>query len=160
MKKIELGQTIGIVANLGVIAGIVFLAIEIEQNTAMIEAEMRQSRAEIALGMTQALFNSDYLPEIFVTAREGEQLTAVQAERLKHWFRGFNRNLENQLHQYREGLLTEEIPRSVRLAIQDSFVGIPATKEMWASTKLQFSDDYIKLVDEVLAENQKAAVPE
>ena len=160
MKKIELGPTIGIVANLGVIGGIVFLAIEIEQNTAMIEAEMRQSRAELALGMSQALFNSDYLPEILVTAREGEQLTAVQAERFSHWFRGFNRNLDNQLHQYREGLLTDDIPRSLRWAIQSSLVEIPAAKEMWAQTKLQYSDDYIKLVDEVLAENQKAVVPE
>ena len=160
MKKIELGQTIAIVANLGVIAGIVFLAIEIEQNTAMIEAEMRQSRTETAVSMTQALFNSDYLPEILVTAREGDQLTAVQAERFRHWFRGFNRILDNQLHQYREGLLTEDIPRSVWWAIQEVLIEMPVAKELWAKTKLQYSDDYIKLVDEVLAENQKAVVPE
>jgi hypothetical protein len=33
MNRIDLGQTIGILANLDVIAGIVFLAIEIQQNT-------------------------------------------------------------------------------------------------------------------------------
>ena len=32
MKKINLGQLIGILANLGVIAGIVFLAFELEQS--------------------------------------------------------------------------------------------------------------------------------
>jgi hypothetical protein len=32
MKKIGLAQTISILANIGVIAGIVFLAVEIDQN--------------------------------------------------------------------------------------------------------------------------------
>jgi len=32
MKKIDLGQTIQTLANLGVIAGIVFLAMELQQN--------------------------------------------------------------------------------------------------------------------------------
>ncbi len=43
MKKIELGQTIAILANVGVIAGILFLAIELRQNN---EALGLQSRLE------------------------------------------------------------------------------------------------------------------
>ncbi len=35
MKKIDLGQTISILANFGVIAGIVFLGLEIRQSTAV-----------------------------------------------------------------------------------------------------------------------------
>jgi hypothetical protein len=41
MKKIDLGQTITILANVGVIAGIVFLAIELQQNNALLETEIR-----------------------------------------------------------------------------------------------------------------------
>ena len=33
MKKIDLGQTITIFANLGVIGGLIFLAVEIRQNS-------------------------------------------------------------------------------------------------------------------------------
>jgi hypothetical protein len=39
MKKIDLGQVITILANIGVIAGIVFLGIEISQNTRSLQAE-------------------------------------------------------------------------------------------------------------------------
>jgi hypothetical protein len=39
LKKLDFGQTITILANLGVIAGIVFLGIEISQNNAWLEAE-------------------------------------------------------------------------------------------------------------------------
>ena len=49
MKKIDLGQTIAILANVGVIAGIVFLGLEIRQSTAVAQASSyQQSAAEIA----------------------------------------------------------------------------------------------------------------
>ena len=41
MKKIELGQLIQIVANLGVIAGIVFLAVELRQNNRLYSRTLR-----------------------------------------------------------------------------------------------------------------------
>ena len=41
MKKIDLGQTITILANVGVIAGIVFLAIELRQNNEYMAANAR-----------------------------------------------------------------------------------------------------------------------
>ncbi len=39
MKKIGLGQTITIIANIGVIAGIAFLALELQQNNRLLTAE-------------------------------------------------------------------------------------------------------------------------
>jgi hypothetical protein len=46
MKKIDIGQTITILANLGVIAGIVFLGIELQQNNRFLAAEARLSLIE------------------------------------------------------------------------------------------------------------------
>ena len=40
MKKIDLGQTITILANVGVIVGIVFLVVEIRQNTQQLTLEL------------------------------------------------------------------------------------------------------------------------
>ena len=48
MKKIDLGRTIGILANLGVIAGIIFLGVELRQNNELMEAEARRARFEQA----------------------------------------------------------------------------------------------------------------
>ena len=42
MKKIGLGQIVGIFANVGVLAGIVFLGIEIRQNTRSLEINAYQ----------------------------------------------------------------------------------------------------------------------
>jgi hypothetical protein len=47
MKRIDLGQTIGILANLGVIAGIVFLAVELRQNNELLLAQASYSQYNI-----------------------------------------------------------------------------------------------------------------
>jgi hypothetical protein len=46
MKNIDLGQTIQTLANIGVIAGIVFLIFELRQNNAALESQSRMSHAE------------------------------------------------------------------------------------------------------------------
>jgi len=45
MKKIDLGQTITILANVGVIAGIVFLGVELRQTQRSMQAQAYQARA-------------------------------------------------------------------------------------------------------------------
>lgn len=87
MKKIDPGQTITILANIGVIAGIAFLAFEIRQNTA-------QMRAEAALGIhqdLQRLQESRYAdPDFAELILRGEQdyasLDAVERERVGRYF--------------------------------------------------------------------------
>ena len=72
MKNIDLGQTIGVLANLGVLVGIVFLAIEIRQNNESLEESRNLAIAQanqqkfVALDESyRSLANSAYLPAIF-----------------------------------------------------------------------------------------------
>jgi hypothetical protein len=81
MKKIDLGQTIQMLANIGVIAGIAFLAVEISQNTGMLEAQMEQGRAELAVAMATSDYDSEYMPEILMLVDEGAILTGEQLYR-------------------------------------------------------------------------------
>ena len=43
MKKVDVGRAVGILANLGVVAGIIFLAIEVGQNNELMRAASRDS---------------------------------------------------------------------------------------------------------------------
>ena len=57
MKKLDLGQSIGILANVGVIAGIVFLGLELRQHNELMEAEAsmatHQGGQEFAMSLAQ-----------------------------------------------------------------------------------------------------------
>ena len=83
MKKIDLGQTITILANLGMIAGIVFLAVELRQNNSELASQTRtnlyQMRAQL---QTDYINNVGGLADIYVKVRHGDELSESEASRL------------------------------------------------------------------------------
>jgi hypothetical protein len=151
MKKLDFGRTINTLANIGVIVGIAFLVVEIKQNTAMMQAQMTEDRAETAMEQAESLYNSGTMPEIFVAIDQRQRLDAVQTERFSIYLRAFNRNQDNILQQYEQGLLGEEVLRSVRDAVRVELAERPVAREIWNQTKQSYSDEYIALVDEVIA---------
>jgi hypothetical protein len=82
MKKIDLGQTIQILANLGVIAGIVFLGIEVQQNNTLLGAQTRTSRTQLRVDGLQSLMSNLELLQARVKLREGQALTPVEQMQL------------------------------------------------------------------------------
>ena len=78
MKKIDLGQTIQILANLGVIAGIVFLGIELQQNNALVGAEARSRRAQIRIEAIQWQMSNPALLLARLKLHEGQSLTPME----------------------------------------------------------------------------------
>ena len=144
-----LADIIGVIL---VVASLIYVGREMRQNTEMIQAQMNQSRAENAMNVAQAIYNSDYMPEIFVLLSADQQLTDIQVDRLRNWLRGFNRNLENQLWQCSNGFLGNNILQSVRIAVQEQIARYVIMRELWESTKHYYSEDYIKLVDKEIAD--------
>ena len=144
-----------LLANLAVLAGIIILVIEISQNTAMLETQIHQSRTEQAIAEAQSLYNSEFVPALLVKVRDSEELTAEEYVRYRSLFRAFNRNWDNQLRQFNEGLLGGNIPRSLRQAVIDELAGSGLAREEWQRTKDVYSDEYVEFVDGVLEGQQQ-----
>ncbi len=86
MKKIDLGQGLGILANLGVIAGILLLFLEIRQNNDLIAEEAQRARTESLREAYSLLADNGELAAIWVKETDGEELTAVEAVRLGSFY--------------------------------------------------------------------------
>ena len=82
MKKIDLGQIVGTLANLGVLLGILLLVYELSQNREMMRAQTRQSVAELLVNLLAMESTDPLLPEIQVKRLSGENLTPVEEYRL------------------------------------------------------------------------------
>ena len=95
MKKIDLGQTITILANMGVIAGIVFLGIEIRQNQQSLDEANAINRA-LALREAQNDFST-----FRTTLVQDEQLTEI-------WTRGLRDEELSEVEEARFALLCTE----------------------------------------------------
>jgi len=82
MKKADVGQTLAILANVGVIAGIALLALEISQNTAAIRSQSSIAINDSLAHLNEALYDNPELTDIWIRGRESlMDLDSIEAER-------------------------------------------------------------------------------
>ncbi len=109
MKKLDLGQSISILANIGVIAGIVFLGMEVQQNNELLDSQARQNRANGARELNAAIYNAETgLGEAITKARNGEELTADEAFRVDRYLITVILSWEYWYQDFADGIINEE----------------------------------------------------
>ena len=108
MKKIELGQTITILANFGVIAGIVFLGYEIRQNNEALSLQARLERENV---VRQGIRDRIENPEVIratAKAMRGEELSLEEELLLNDLNRGALFDWWFAYRQVQDGVLDPE----------------------------------------------------
>ena len=136
MSLMELGALGEFLGSIGVIATLIYLAIQIRQNTLSLDdarnlamAQTYQARAQHAEEYLRSMSQSDHWPSINLKLggwethsdiTRVEELTAVEKERLRLMQLGRLQQLDNLFYQYKRGYLAEEyyehnVVQSVRL---------------------------------------------
>ena len=111
MTRINLGQTIQTLANLGVIAGILFLGIEVQQNNELLGAQARATRTQVRLDLADAWISNPELARALLKQRNGEPLTAMDEFLLLYHAVRVLAGWQYVYGEFRAGLLDEsEIP--------------------------------------------------
>ena len=151
MNTERLNTWLALTANVGVIVGLIIVAVELNQNSDLMRIQIGQSRADAAIAANESEFNSDYLPQIKVKIAAGEELSAEEIMRYRGSFRAANRNQDNVLQQYYAGMLSSNSPRSIRLFVASQVASTRHAREAWEAQKISYSDEYIALVEEVIA---------
>ncbi|MDH3276443.1 MAG: hypothetical protein OEM99_18080, partial [Gammaproteobacteria bacterium] len=112
MKKIDLGQMVTILANLGVILGIVFLALELQQNTASIRGATYQSMSDTAVNQFQGVAEDTELAVALVRTFMGVRRSDLSLEewaKLIYFYLAFIHQLENSFNQHQAGLVDDSV---------------------------------------------------
>ena len=139
-------------ANIGVVIGLGIVIFEINQNTEMMQSQINQSRTDTAISEQQAVYNSDYIPALVVKTDKGEQLSDEESVRFAAYFRAYNRNMDNQFWQYNQGLLGDNIPRSIQGASREVIAGNSYGLKYWDRQKFSYTDEYVSFVEEAIAD--------
>ena len=144
MNRDDIVQTISVLANVGVLAGIVFLAIEIRQNTSAQFADSRQavlsaSREEIILtiedpGLVLALTNSEPLtPEENI--RVDGLLSVILRAREFAWL------------QHSDGVI-DDAQWSTEFKVLSAFFDSSRARLWWEAVgRSYFSDEFVGFID-------------
>ena len=159
MKKIELGRTVSILANAGVIAGILFLVFELRQNNSLLESEARSNLDANRVSMQQNIVeDSGGIAELMYRARMGEQLTG-----LEEWRLGVRRSMvlfsfESMYREVRTGpLVPSDIPLRQWVG---SFSSDPGMRAVWDIVKDDMDPDFAQFVEQRVLPMVDAINPE
>jgi hypothetical protein len=150
VKKIDLVQTISLLANLGVIAGIIFLAVELQQNTNALYGEARQTVLEAAL---QELFAVVDSPGISLSLTKSGSLSEAEQVSLDAYLSATLRArefawLESKAETIDEAQWNTE--HAVLMVILDS----SRARDWWGLLgRHYFSEVFVRFVDKEMADN-------
>ena len=150
MSLEKYNQWLTLLANLGVIAGIVFLAIELRHNNTLLTEEANRNFVDQRTAALKRWADDDGdLMALRVSASNGEALTIEEQYRLDYDFSAALVNWEWEYRQFEAGRL-EYIPVE---AFRDDLRRWPYIVERWnAEVRNWFQEDFVRFVDkEVIA---------
>ncbi len=150
MKSDQINKWLTLVANIGVIFGLILVAYELQQNSELMRVQINQARADSAMASNEHSFNSDYIPPIIAKVRRGDDLSAEETIRFTDYFRAMNRNQDNVLSQYDAGMLGDNTPRSIIIYVCQFIHNSDASRAAWEYTKDGYTDRYIMFVKDAL----------
>jgi len=150
MKKIELGQLLTILANVGVIAGILLLAYELDQNRRMTQAQTRSAVSDQLSNLVFEEINTPGMVDVVLKTQAGEPLTPREQLLFDRRQTAYWRYRENVHYQYRNGLYEDSeylAQREVWIRILN---GTEADRAEWCRRQGQHSPEFVSEMNSLL----------
>ena len=143
----KLNQWLTLLANLGVLAGIGFLAYEVRQNTDAIHS---QTRATMFAGAQEELWKNMEYPDVTLNMQSGTVgLTDEEKVRLDAWLTASLRAREFAWIEYTNGNIDVEQWRAEQEVIK-IILGTQRTRDWWNNvTSSTFHKDFVAVVREL-----------
>jgi len=144
MKTNRYAEWLSIIANFSVVAGIIFLAVELQQNNEIQRGEARRTYMEIRKTAMENQYQNEALLESLLKARSGGELTPLEAERLAAYYRSVFVIWEWEYEQHRNGLLDEPPQRRQKAAADN----LPLFQETWQKHRSGYTAEFGNYMEE------------
>jgi len=151
MKKIELSRAINTLANLGVIAGIVFLIVELDQNNELLELEAKAILSQNLQDGWDRIASDPELVDVFIKDRNEKALSESEEFRLNAYWMGMLLRREWQFQHFPESNDGLDSMRRI-------YASYGSFRRAWngnssgsrAAGKDNFSPEFVKFLDETI----------
>lgn len=144
MQKIEPGQLASLIANLGVIIGIFFLAYELRQNNELMEAEARLNRTILAIDAWRSTAENPELTELREKEKRGEPLTSAETRQVDAAVMAILVTIEWAFGELPED--SSEVMQ-IREVQRHNFANSPEYKRVWQSRKHSFDHEFVQWME-------------
>ena len=147
MKRGDIGPAVAVIANLGVIAGIMFLALELQQNNRFLSSQAQFNILQNRAVGTSALAESPESAAFWAKVNRGEDLTDAERLRVRAYATRAILNWEWEYGQYQEGNIgRDKLPLE---AWRTSFHGedplrqIRSFPDIWEQLRAGLNPDFV-----------------
>jgi hypothetical protein len=152
MKTESINQWVMLVANLGVVIGIILLIFELNQNQDMVEAEIRNAIAKDLSDALIVIALDEEMPEILIKDPSETPLTPVEKIKVQLLLGANFQRWENIHYQYRNGLYDEGEFIAAQKAWKLSLSSELAI-ETWCEDRDLYYEEFVKSVDNLMGED-------
>jgi hypothetical protein len=153
VKKIELGQVLTVISNCAVVAGIVFLALELRQSQMVGRSQVRNEIAQAYLQLTQ---NDMNLSEDVLNAVQdihGDSSTENDRLRATIWANAWLRLWENMYYQYSRHFFDEDEFRAATAALRNRLnADSPVIRRQLCGQRDVYSASFVAFAESLLVE--------
>jgi hypothetical protein len=150
MKKIDLVQSVTILANLGVIAGIFFLVFELQQNTQAVRLSSAQSYLTGGNTLDFHIASNPEFAGLLIADDNGVELTDAQSLQLDRWNYAVLRQWETAHYLQSIGALDDELWMAYRQEIKKILLRSAGLQRYWMSGADSFTLAFRSFIDGLL----------
>ena len=157
VKNMDMSKTkevISLIANVGVIGSIVFLGIEMQQNTDMMQSQTRNSIVENQLSFYESIVENADFAEISSDFRADPNAYLLgSSERFRYVFYVMSqfRMWENEWYQFKKGLFDANEFDS-RVVTWKRNINVEIRKEIWFTQRESYSKDFSDYLNSIIEE--------
>ena len=147
MKKLDLNQSVSLIANLGVIAGIVFLGYEMRQNTIAVRSAAAQGIQDQIAAIYELSLSETMGGVVGKALNTPYELTVVEVSRAHGFFTTFTRMLQNLHFQVSEGAYDAELADGHWQEMRN-LLESPGYRLFWDTQKHVYATEFREFVDD------------
>ncbi len=154
MKKIEVGQIIAILANVGVIASLIFVGLQVQQEVVATRSATVLQLKDSWVQLNLASATSVELADAFqVIETQGWKDADYRSKSLvTGFFRTLYHNWSNAYYQYNSGTLDQsQWAPHLREVVRNA--NNPVARQIWSDWNHVYDDSFRKLMDDLIAES-------
>ena len=154
MNLENVNKWLTLLGNLAVLAGIVFLAAEISQNTSMMQSQTRNAMTENQMSFYALIIENPDVQELFMRgggSSETSMYEATELSKLSFLLNSQLRMWENEWYQYSQGLYDAE-EFEPRLGIWKREMRNGRHQAFWTFWRDTYSPGFRSLIDEYVNE--------
>ena len=151
MKISAVNESVSLIANIGVIGSIIFLGLEMQQNTEMMQSQTRNSIVENQLSFYERGIENSELADIRDSLNSDSNIEATERFQYTLYVMSQLRMWENEFYQYQIGLF-ESNEFEARTVLWRGQISINANAAVWELYQDSFAPDFQIYLNEIIDE--------